>query len=218
MSARRRPAAGIRRLRRHGWYSRHCPSRDAGLAFDVSAGGHRKINVSEISGSTVEAFKTITGDTGSAIADIAADSLKIAGGEGIVTVATDNPEVLTIDLDINGLIAITPALAPGDSLVIYDTSTATHVKVTVTEFFDDLDIGVVKYDDAIATGGANEAFVGFFSFTPLSDVAITVFFNGLALRDTGWTRVGTTLTLVDLTNDYSSEAGDILSSRYETAP
>ena len=163
-------------------------------------------------------FSTITGDTGSATADNSADTLKIAGGEGVVTIATDDPEVLTIDLDINGLITITPAVDSGDSFVIYDVSTASHVQVTVNQFFDDLDIGVVKYDDASATGGANEAFVVFFTFTPLSDAVVTVFFNGLALRDTGWTRVGTTLTLVDSVNGYATESGDIVSARYETAP
>lgn len=187
------------------------------VIFDVSAGGHRKINVSEIASSTVEAFRVVTGDTGTATAE-QDDTLDIAGGEGIVTVAADNPESLTIDLDIEGLITITPAVASGDSFVIFDASTSTHVKVTVNQFFDDLDIGVVKYDDASATGGANEVFAAFFSFTPLSDAAITISFNGLTLRDTGWTRSGTTLTLVDAVNGYSTESGDIISSRYETAP
>jgi hypothetical protein len=42
-------------------------------------------------------FGTVTGDTGSAAADIANDTLNIAGSNGIVTSATDNPEVLTVD-------------------------------------------------------------------------------------------------------------------------
>ena len=192
-------------------------STDEIVIYDISAGGHRKVLVSEITGASVDAFRVIVGDTGTATAE-AADTLTITGGEGITTTATDNPEVLVVDLDIVGLIEITPAVASGDSIVIYDTSTATHTKVTVNQFFDDLDIGVVKYDDAVATGGANEAFVAFFSFTPLSDVAVTVFFNGLALRDTGWTRTGTTLTMVDSVNGYATESGDIISARYETAP
>ncbi len=174
-----------------------------------------------ISSSTIGGaiFKTIAGDTGTAVAEGSADTLTIAGGEAIVTTATDDPEILTIDLDIVGLITITPAVAPEDSIVVYDVSTATHVKVTVNQFFDDLDIGVVKYDDAVATGGANESFVAFFTFfTPLSDEVITVFFNGLALRDTGWTRSGSNLTLVDSINGYSTEAGDLIAARYETAP
>ena len=187
------------------------------VIFDISAGVHRKINVSEIASSTVEAFRVVTGDTGTATAE-QDDTLNIAGGEGIVTVATDNPEVLTIDMDIAGLPTITPAVAPGDTIVIYDASTNTHTSTTVNQFFVDLEVGVVKYDDASATGGANEAFVAFFSFTPLADDKITVFFNGLSLRDTGWTRSGTTLTLVDAVNGYATESGDIVSARYETAP
>ncbi|KKK54430.1 hypothetical protein LCGC14_3084830, partial [marine sediment metagenome] len=185
------------------------------VIYDVSAGGHRKTTVGDLTHATVLAFRIVLGDTGTATSETT-DTLTIAGGEGIVTTATDNPEVLTVDLDINGLIAITPAIASGDSIVVYDTSAAAHVKVTVNQFFDDLDIGVVRYDDVSATGGANEAFVAFFSFTPLSDAVVTVFFNGLALRDTGWTRSGTTLTLVDAVNGYSTEAGDIISARYET--
>lgn len=163
-------------------------------------------------------FKTVAGDTGSAVADNSADTLTIAGGEAISTTASDDPEVLTIDLDISGQPVVTPAVDPGDFIVIYDISTATHVKVSVNQFFDDNDVGTVKYDDASATGGANEVFAAFFSFTPLSDAAITVFFNGLALRDTGWTRSGTTLTLVDSVNSYSTESGDLIAARYETAP
>jgi len=187
------------------------------VIFDVSAGGHRKTTIGDLTGATVLAFKIVLGDTGTATSETT-DTLTIAGGEGIVTIATDDPEVLTVDLDINGLIAVTPAVSSEDSLVIFDSSTATHVKVTVNQFFDDLDVGVVKYDDASATGATNEVFAAFFSFTPLIDAAITVFFNGIALRDTGWTRSGTTLTLVDAVNGYDTESGDIISARYETAP
>ncbi len=186
------------------------------VIFDISTGTHKKATISEILTDQGPAFTVIAGDSGLATADIPQDTLTIAGGEVIVTTATDDPEILTIDLDIVGLITITPALASTDLIVIYDTSTATHVKVTVNQFFDDLDIGVVRYDDVSATGGANEVFVAFFSFTPLSDAAVTVFFNGLTLRDTGWTRSGTTLTLVDAVNGYSTEDGDIISARYET--
>jgi len=191
---------------------------DTIVIFDISTGTHKKATISEILTDQGPSFSTIVGDSGSSIADTAQDTLTIAGGEAIVTTATDDPEILTIDLDIVGLVNITPAVDPGDIIVIYDVSTATHVKVTVNQFFDDLDVGVVKYDDASATGGANEVFAAFFSFTPLVDAAVTVFFNGIALRDTGWTRSGTTLTMVDAVNGYSTETGDIISARYETAP
>lgn len=162
-------------------------------------------------------FKTVAGDIGSAIAEGSTDTLTIAGGEAIVTTVTDDPEILIIDLDIVGLITITPIVDREDSIVVYDVSTATHAKVTINQFLVDLEVGVVQYSSAVANGGANESFVTFFNFIPLSDEAIIVFFNGLALRDTGWTRSALDLTLVDSINGYSTESGDIISSRYETA-
>lgn len=108
------------------------------------------------------------------------------------------------------LVAITSPDGSGDQILLYNDTTNT------LEWTNSVTFGVVKYDDAVATGAANESFVSFFSFTPLSDEAITVFFNGLALRDTGWTRSGSDLTLVDSINDYSTESDDIISSRYET--
>ena len=73
---------------------------------------------------------------------------------------------------------------------------------------------MVDHDEASAAGGANEAFVAFFTTTPTDDAGITVFFNGLALRTSGWSRAGTGLTMVDAVNGYPTESGDIISARY----
>ena len=162
------------------------------------------------------AWSTINADSGSAIADTTSDTITISGGVAIITTATDDPETLTIDFDIPELTAESTVDGAADYIVMYDASASAHRKVLI----DDLPGGGtggadVEYDEVTATGGANEAFVGFFSNTPTGDAGVTVFFNGLALRATGWTRSGTNLTMVDSVNGYSTESGDIISARYE---
>lgn len=49
------------------------------------------------------AFGIATGDSGTATADVAVDTLVFTGGEGIVTTASDGPETITIDMDIASL-------------------------------------------------------------------------------------------------------------------
>lgn len=194
------------------------PANDTIIMYDDSTSTNVQVNIDELLDDSIIAFTTVAGDSGSATADIRTDTLTIAGGTGITTTATDDPEVVTIDLDINELTLVTPGVATDDELAIHDTSAGGVRKTTVGDLVSDLGVGTVAYDDAVATGGANEAFASFFASAPTSDAAVTVFFNGLALRDTGWTRSGTTLTMVDAVNGYSTESGDIISARYETAP
>jgi len=52
---------------------------------------------------TAPAFGTVTGDSGSAAADVAGDTIAIVGGTAITTVAADDPETLTISLDFTSL-------------------------------------------------------------------------------------------------------------------
>jgi hypothetical protein len=49
-----------------------------------------------VAGTSPNAFLNVTGNTGTATADTSSDSLLISGANGIVTTATDNPEVLAI--------------------------------------------------------------------------------------------------------------------------
>lgn len=131
----------------------------------------------------------------------------ITNGDGI----SGNP---TIGLDIVGLTIENVVDTANDQIVFYDASAAANRKTTIDEMLSDAGVGIVAEDDAVATGGANEAFVAFFTNTPVADSGITVFFNGLSLRLTGWTRTGTTLTLIDAVNSYSTESGDVISARY----
>lgn len=54
--------------------------------------------VNSMLGITSNGFAVVTGDTGTATADTAADTISIVGGGGLTTAAADNPESLTITL------------------------------------------------------------------------------------------------------------------------
>jgi len=60
----------------------------------------RTISLPDESGTVVlNAFKTVSGDTNSAVADSATDTLTIAGGNGITTEATASSDTITINHD-----------------------------------------------------------------------------------------------------------------------
>lgn len=162
------------------------------------------------------AWGTINADSGSSIADTTSDTITISGGVAIITTATDDPETLTIDFNIPELTAETVIDPAVDYVVVYDASAVAHRKVLITNLPGGAGGGNdVDEDEVTATGSANEVFVAFFSNTPVSDSVITVFFNGLRLKTTGWSRSGTTLTMVDAVNGYATESGDVISARYE---
>lgn len=92
-------------------------------------------------------FKVVTGDTGTATADVAEDTLKIAGGTNINTVATDasNSDVLTINHDAitrsNAADTTSTVTIPSDGTIASMTkmvksvtsSTQGHVTATASE-------------------------------------------------------------------------------------
>ena len=194
------------------WITAPDGSGDQVLRYNDTTNSFEWVSSTTIGG---PAWGTINADTGSAVADTISDTITISGGVAIITTATDDPETLTIDFNIPELTAESIVDPVTDYVVMYDDSASAHRKVLI----DDLPGGVasdtVDYDEATALGGANEAFVGFFTNTPTNDDAVTVFFNGLALRATGWTRTGLNLTLVDAVNGYATESGDIIFVRYE---
>lgn len=159
-------------------------------------------------------FVTINADVGFAQADAPADTLTIAGGSGITTVGEDSPDTITIELDINDLVLETIIDVSVDTIAFYDDSEGETRKAVIRDVFEAAGVGQVSYNEVVASGSADESFPGFFTTEPI-DGSVTVFFNGLALRGTGWVVSGTTLTLIDSVNGYSTEAGDVISARYE---
>jgi len=95
--------------------------------------------VAEIADTGAEAnqnsFSIVTGDTGTATSDIAEDTLVVAGGSGITTVASDGPETITISLDIPGLTDLGAAPATADSLAIFDASGTALREMTIGNLF-----------------------------------------------------------------------------------
>lgn len=172
---------------------------DLDVPVGISATG---IIVKVSSGPDVWAGRTIE-------ASVVHDELGIiiTNGDGIA----GNP---TVGLDIVGLVTENTIDSANDLIVFYDASTTFNRKTTIDEMLTDAGVGVDAEDDVSASGGPDEALSLFFTNTPISDASITVYFNGLSLRSTGWTRSGTTLTMVDSVNGYSTESGDIISAGY----
>ena len=89
------------------------------------------------------AFTTISGDTGSAIADTASDTLNLVGAAngGITTVATDAPETVTFGITPIDLTTGSATLTTGDFIVVSDsadTATTLALKYTFTDVIADL--------------------------------------------------------------------------------
>lgn len=70
-------------------------------------------------------------------------------------------------------------------------------------------------DVAIATGGPNETFTGFFSKNPIPG-SVRCYFNGLILDPSGYSVTGLNLSLLDAVNGYSTEAGDKIIAWYSS--
>ena len=97
--------------------------------------------ISSIIGSLGNAYTTINGDTGSAVAASSTDTLNLVGAVngGIVTVAADGaPDNVTFALDIADLTAGVGPLVLGDEIAVNDGGTT--LRFTFTDLVQDLDI------------------------------------------------------------------------------
>lgn len=83
-----------------------------------------------VDGVTPNAFTTVTGTTGSAVADNANDTLAITGGTGISTAATDTPDGLVITNTNTGTAAVSTHEAAGDPHAQYLNNTRGDVRYT----------------------------------------------------------------------------------------
>jgi len=70
-------------------------------------------------------------------------------------------------------------------------------------------------DTAMATGATNESFPSFFSTTPLPG-SVRCYFNGVLLDPLGYSVTGSSLSLIDGVNGYSTEAGDKIIAWYSS--
>ena len=144
------------------------------------------------------------------VADANADALGIVITNGDGT--TGNP---TVGLDVTGLSANTEVDPDNDFFVMFDSSENKNTKVTVDDMLTDAGLGTPAWASANAAGGTNESFTGFFSNVPVADDTVVVYFNGLSLKQGGWTRSGSDLTLVDTVNGYDTDSGDVITASYE---
>lgn len=137
-----------------------------------------------------------------------------------------SPQSITIGLSIGSMLTISDPLLDVDTafdrIAFFDASAgppALHRSMTFDEFFQLIpgnDFGNDEF--VVTTGGSNLTIPSFFNASAaptIVDDSITVYFNGVALRRTGWTRTGTSLTLVDAVNGYSADTGDVISASYQ---
>lgn len=102
-----------------------------------------------------------------------------------------------------------------DYIAYYSTANTAHRRITINQLREL--ISEVLYDEVVVTsGGPNLTLTGFFSQAPINVSSVTVFVNGLALRQSGWTVTGTDLTFVDSVNGYQIDTGDVVTARYES--
>jgi hypothetical protein len=124
----------------------------------------------------------------------------------------------------------TSASAPG-ALVVNSNNTVTDTMAATAGqvlFYNGTTVGfaALPYSDltgtptdgenetVVVTPSANQTFTGFFSNTPIAG-SISVFFNGLRLRDSGWSVAGLNLSLVDSVNGYTTDVNDVIAAIYQ---
>lgn len=144
------------------------------------------------------------------VADTATDALGIVVTNGDGT--GGNP---TVGLDVTGLSANTEVDPDNDYFVMFDSSANKNTKVTVDDMLTDAGLGTPAWASANAAGTSNESFTGFFANVPVADDTVVVYFNGLSLKQGGWTRSGSDLTLVDSVNGYGTDSSDVITASYE---
>jgi hypothetical protein len=157
-------------------------------------------------------WQSITDGTTTIFALYPNDALTVVGSGIFLGL---NPAARRIEFNIN-IASLSPITVSGTqasaySILVYNGTNGHRVTNLQTAV-----ISQVKesYASANATGAANESFIGFFANSNIVDENVKVYFNGLALKRGGWTRTGTTLTLVDSVNGYSTEPGDVITATY----
>jgi len=137
----------------------------AGLTLDTTITGTDEIVVFNgtnnvkttvaqlVSGGTV-AWTSITDGTTTVFADTSSDLLTFTGTNGITIVASDNPETLTFDVDINGLVGTTPVT--GATTIMVDAADGgTNTKRTFANILADLDIVTAAADGMLVRTAAD---------------------------------------------------------------
>lgn len=191
---------------------------DLFVVYDSSTDANRKVTVSAllaISVSTNYKWFNITDGSNTATPDSTQDTLTVFGS-GVDVKVTPATDTVEFSLDFNDLPSLTLGTDPGIlsdiNLAALDSGSGNHTIVNAQSMIL-LQMREI-YASANAVGGANESFTNFFTNNFVIDDNVQVFFNGIALKKGGWVRTGTTLTLIDSVNGYSTENGDVVTARY----
>lgn len=170
----------------------------------VSAAGGETALV--VSGNTYSGFElSITKDD----IESASDAIVITGGTGAafanVSFDLDASKINFADLAGAGA----PGVATDGMFLKWDDTAGAIVYVTAAE----LGATVAVEEDFTPAAAANVSFT--LTNAPVGDIA--VYMNGVKLKKAGFSVTGSTVTLVDATNGYPYETGDVLSVSYNKA-
>jgi len=144
-----------------------------------------------------------------------AGTFLISDGTNIITSSLTLPNTATAPsaLVANSSNTITTAIATTAGQVLtYNGTTVGFGTLSYASLSGTPSFGSDEF--IVVTPAANLVMTGFFSHTPLAG-SVIVFFNGLRLQNTGWSiSAGTTLTLADSVNGYSTDANDQITANY----
>jgi len=129
------------------------------ISTTATAGASAALSISTTAEANVDAFGVVTGDTGSASADGDGDTVNFAGGMGIVTLASEEPD----DLDI----AISPTKTVTITTGTWDFTDASSTLTSRTPTAD-AEVATKSYVDAVAQGLDTKESVVFASTADLS--------------------------------------------------
>jgi hypothetical protein len=144
-----------------------------------------------------------------------AGTILISDGTNIITSTLTLPNTVTapsaLVANTNNTVTAAPASSAGQVLM-YNGSTVGFGTLAYSDLSGTPQFGSDEF--IIVTPTANQVMTNFFSHTPLAG-SVVVFFNGLRLQNTGWSiSAGTTLTLADSVNGYSTDANDQITANY----
>lgn len=105
-------------------------------------------------------FKTINGDSGSAVADILGDTLGLVGATngGVTTVGENTGDTVSFALTPVDLATSVATMVGGDFIVVsdsLDTATTSAKKITITKLIQDLDLVTAAADGMLVRTGAD---------------------------------------------------------------
>lgn len=176
----------------------------------ITTGTWNGTTIAQANGGTGITTVTVAGDAGKVLTVGATGALEYA----YVGALKDSAGANAVAVSGTGAAA---KLVATNATVDADAALTLTTKGYVDDLVADLQAGAAEKADEDFTVGAAPAadYEVTLTAAPIGDVS--VFFNGIKLRKTGYTVTGTTVALVDSVNGYAAEENDVISVSYMKA-